>query len=38
LFVNSVEKLCAWDPEQGHALRRRIRMPTVPYTERRVDW
>ena len=38
LFVNSVEKLYAWDPEQGHALRRRIRMPTVPYTERRVDW
>jgi hypothetical protein len=38
LFVNSVEKLCACDPEQGHALRRRIRMPTLPYTERRVDW
>ena len=38
LFVNSAEKLCACDPEHGHALRRRIRMRTLPYTERRVDW
>src|ERR1035441_9978312 len=37
LFVNSVEKLAASDPEQGHLLSRRIRMPTFPYTERRVD-
>jgi hypothetical protein len=37
LFVNSVEKLCADDPEQGHALSRRIRMSTLPYTEPRVE-
>jgi hypothetical protein len=38
LFVNSVEKLSACHPEHGHLLTRRIRMPTFPYTERRVDW
>src|SRR5664279_5223566 len=38
LFVNSVEKLRAWDPDQAHAFRRRTPIPTLPYTERRVDW
>src|ERR1039458_10743474 len=38
LFVNSVEKLCANDPEQAHALSRRMRMSTLPYTDRRVEW
>jgi hypothetical protein len=34
----SVEKLCAKDSEQAQALSRRIRMSTLPYTERRVEW
>jgi hypothetical protein len=36
LFVKSVEKLRACDPEHEHPLSRRIRMPTFPYTERSV--
>jgi len=37
LFVNSVEKLRACDPAQEHPLSRRMRMPTLPYSDRRVD-
>src|SRR5450755_2139266 len=37
LFVNSVEKLRDCDPAQEHPLSRRMRMPTLPQTDRRVE-
>src|ERR1022692_661592 len=38
LLVNIAEKLFWRAPTQEHPSERRMRMPTLPYTARRVDW